>query len=447
MLKFKEFIKESSFSLSDLKRVSYLLQKVLAKETGFKFYPFGYNNIIRYKRAGGQSGQGYMYTLDDGRMVRFNWDNDSKSSTISSIDIWDSIDTINSPRATLFISPDINILDVVKRIARFIKQPKLGIFEEVRRAKHVLDLADKHGYSELVRSDNPEDKAKWKTIYKKLQRLEAKKGQKETNTVTKEINDAETAVKNAKINPEELFEDLDALIDMVANGVQPSLLITGMAGIGKTYSVTKRLQTTLGAEGIKWAMVKGKTSPFGLYSQLFMHRDKLIVFDDIDSVFQNMDTKNMLKAALDSYEKREISWISKITIPTGKMSKPDIDELFANIEDDLEKGKTDVQLPDKFTFTGRVIFISNLPSSKIDSAIKSRSYDINIELDRKGVISRMRSILPYLGDEASLDVKEEVLQFLEEQDMKRELSIRTFILALRARLGGNPNWKRLLRYT
>jgi len=46
--------------------------------------------------------------------------------------------------------------------------------------------------------------------------------------------------------------------------------------------------------------MKGKSSPFGLYSTLYMNRNKLIVFDDMDSVFKDTDTVNMLKAALDS---------------------------------------------------------------------------------------------------------------------------------------------------
>lgn len=45
----------------------------------------------------------------------------------------------------------------------------------------------------------------------------------------------------------------------------------------------------------------------GLYMALFINRDKLIVFDDCDSVFGNIDSVNILKAALDSYDTRMVS--------------------------------------------------------------------------------------------------------------------------------------------
>ena len=49
-----------------------------------------------------------------------------------------------------------------------------------------------------------------------------------------------------------------------------------------------------------WAHIKGKASPLSMYTALFKYKNKIIVFDDCDSVFKNKDSVNILKSALDS---------------------------------------------------------------------------------------------------------------------------------------------------
>lgn len=239
---------------------------------------------------------------------------------------------------------------------------------------------------------------------------------------------------------------------VVAKGKQPSLLITGMPGIGKTYIVKDVLKKNLGSENDKWYMVKGKTSTLGLYSTLFIHRNELIVFDDCDSVFDNKDGINILKGALDSYDTRTISWISPMTINVSKLSREEKEELYDQIEDTL---KTDpqsskIKYPNQFDFNGKIIFISNLPSSKIDSAIKSRSIVIDITLRQKDILLRIESIIDKIEPEYSLDDKMQVLNFLKqklEKEKTKDVSMRSFILALKIKSSGISDWQRLLKYS
>jgi hypothetical protein len=48
-----------------------------------------------------------------------------------------------------------------------------------------------------------------------------------------------------------IFEDLKDLVNMVVKGSQPSLLVTGSPGTGKTYSINNVVKQHLGSEGSK----------------------------------------------------------------------------------------------------------------------------------------------------------------------------------------------------
>lgn len=251
---------------------------------------------------------------------------------------------------------------------------------------------------------------------------------------------------------ETVFQDLEDLVYVVAKGKQPSLLITGMPGIGKTYIVKDVLKKNLGPENKEWYVVKGKTSTLGLYSTLFIHRNELIVFDDCDSVFSNPDGVNILKGALDSYDTRTISWISPMTINVSKLDPSERNELFDEIEDTLKTDpqNTKIKYPNQFDFNGKVIFISNLPASKIDPAIKSRSMVIDITLRQQDILKRIETILPNIEPDQSMKDKMEVLKFLGEKTKKensKDISMRSFILALKIKTSGISDWQRLLKYS
>jgi hypothetical protein len=241
-------------------------------------------------------------------------------------------------------------------------------------------------------------------------------------------------------DPKIIFEDLEDLIHMVTGGLQSSLLVTGQAGIGKTFTVTKTIEDDGLVKDKDWFHVKGKATPAALYRELFNAKDgKLIVFDDCDSVFKDDDAVNILKAALDSYDVRTISWKSARTFDSRKIT-PDMEEYDHLINDE---GK----YPDSFDFTGKVIFISNLHQSKIDAAIKSRSFTIDITLKASDVLLRIKSIMKKIMPEATEEAKEDALKYLqdsiEEGKKGEDVNIRTFLNAVKMRMSGSSNWKRL----
>ena len=232
------------------------------------------------------------------------------------------------------------------------------------------------------------------------------------------------------------FDFVEKLVKMVASGVQPSAVITGEGGLGKTYTVTKTLRDA-GYKDISnladfevgsvintrkcFTQIKGYSTAKGLYRTLFENNNSIIVFDDCDSVLKDPVALMLLKGALDSYGKRVISWNADMK---------------------------DEDLPRSFEFTGRVIFISNMTQDGIDQAIRSRSMMIDLtmttdqKLDRMGFIATSPEFMP----EYDSKIKADALSLIREikEDCK-EISLRTLIAVCKIR-ASNTDYKDLATY-
>lgn len=225
--------------------------------------------------------------------------------------------------------------------------------------------------------------------------------------------------------PAQMFTDMCNLATMVANRISPSMVVTGDPGLGKTYNVIRCLRSLGLTEGTDFIHVKGRATAAGMFITLFENADKMIIFDDCDSVFRDPDAVNILKGALDSYDRRIISWMA---------AKP-------------LRDSDGVALPRSFEFSGRIIFITNVPISNVDSAIRSRSFVIDISLTADQMIQRMRDLLPEVEPGVSGIVKMDALQGLTEAYAKYqgvELNFRSLIKAIRIRQAGFLNWKSMI---
>ena len=215
-----------------------------------------------------------------------------------------------------------------------------------------------------------------------------------------------------KRDPKVMFNNLERLTKMVGRGIQPSLVITGGAGLGKTYLVKKTL-TDMGLEEAKqFVHFKGRATAAGLFVTLYENSDKIIVLDDCDSVFKDMDAVNMLKAALDSYDTRKLSYIS---------TKP------------LKDAYGD-PVPRHFEFTGKIIFISNISQSKLDDAIKSRSFVSDISMNIKQMFQRIDDLKDQIETKIPIEVKDTALEIMKGLEKKYdgvEINLRSFIKACR----------------
>jgi hypothetical protein len=247
---------------------------------------------------------------------------------------------------------------------------------------------------------------------------------------------ARAAEKSNRFDINTRFGFVEKLVTMVATGVQPSAVITGEGGLGKTYTVTK----TLNSKGYKdltslqefevgtkirksktYSTVKGYSTAKGLYRTLFEGNGSVIIFDDCDAVLKDPVALNLLKGALDSYGKRIISWNADMK---------------------------DEDLPRSFEFTGRVIFISNMNQDRIDQAIRSRSMmiDLSMTLDQKiermEYIAKSAEFLP----EYDTKVKTDALGLIRRlKNDAKEISLRTLIAVSKVR-ASNKDWEELAEY-
>lgn len=166
--------------------------------------------------------------------------------------------------------------------------------------------------------------------------------------------------------------------------------------------------------------VKGYSSAKGLYRTLFENKKKIIVFDDCDAAWKNEVSANLLKAALDSDEDRWVTWNV---------------ESFAN--DDL---------PRRFLFEGKVIFISNVKSEDFPQPLVSRALRCDVELTIEERFERMRQLLPSpkFAPGVSLEVKQLAYDFLwENREVAAEISTRSLLNIIQVADSGSKLWKRI----
>ena len=219
------------------------------------------------------------------------------------------------------------------------------------------------------------------------------------------------------------FGFLEKFTNMVLDGETVSAIVTGEGGLGKSHTIMGALEKRGWEEGKQYVVVKGYATPKALYGTLWEHRDKTIIFDDCDSVLKDAVSLNLLKGALDSYDKRTISW--------------------------LQKGFIDDNLPNSFEFQGNIIFISNMSSDKLDQAVKSRSMTIDLSMTLKDKIERMQYILPSVMPSYPMDLKQTALDFMAQHaDIAKEFNMRTLqkIIKITHAYGDNPEWKDAAKY-
>ena len=209
-----------------------------------------------------------------------------------------------------------------------------------------------------------------------------------------------------------MFSNLSALTRMVGRGVQPSLVVTGMAGMGKTHIVKNTLIEMGLKESTDFVHFKGRATAAGLFITLYQNSDSIIILDDCDSVFRDENAVNILKGALDSYDTRKISYIT---------SKPLKDE-FGDA------------LPMHFEFTGKIIFISNISQANLDEAIKSRSFVADISMTTDQLFTRMEQLMSKMETKIPMAAKEQAFAIMKDLHSKYEgvaVNLRSFIKAAR----------------
>lgn len=193
-------------------------------------------------------------------------------------------------------------------------------------------------------------------------------------------------VEEMKTRIAKRFHVMGKMATGLVKGTIRSLIISGAPGIGKTYTLEKKLKHADEIGEIAFTSIKGKCSPIGLYIHLWENREEdcVVLLDDVD-VFSNEDTLNVLKAALDTGEERIVTWGTA----SNYLAERDI--------------------PNNFEFKGSIVFITN---SDIDAEV-ARGSKIAPHLDAL----QSRSIYLDLGVHSSREIMVRVEDVITTTDM------------------------------
>lgn len=230
------------------------------------------------------------------------------------------------------------------------------------------------------------------------------------------------------------FDFVTQLVTMVARQQAVSVVVTGSGGLGKSHTV----RAALTAAGLREAdalqgiapssetftVIKGYSTAKGLYRTLYDLNDSTIVFDDCDEVMKDAVALNVLKGALDSYDKRVISWNAET--------------------------RGDDDLPRSFQFTGRVVFISNMARNRINNALLTRAYTVDLHMTQEQRIERMEVLIdnPEFMPGFSDAHKQDAMDLIRSvADRANEISLRTLQAVTRIRANAGPGWKQLAEYS
>jgi hypothetical protein len=261
----------------------------------------------------------------------------------------------------------------------------------------------------------------------------------------------------------ERFNILEDLVDMVATRTIPSVVVAGTGGLGKSHRVIKALRraglkqvslteiktkkmmaaedsedgdddivevpVNVEEERKSFIVVKGFSTAKAMYRTMWENRHKVIVFDDCDVTKDPVGT-DILKAALDSYDERIVSWGAEGFIDDG--------------------------LPRAFEFCGGVVFITNKPLYKLPQPIISRSMVADVSMTRAECVELMRDIVMNSGGDDvfmpqyAQSVKIEALEFIAkyaEHPQVKDVNLRTLIGVTKSLIAKPAHWERLALYS
>lgn len=221
----------------------------------------------------------------------------------------------------------------------------------------------------------------------------------------------------------ERFAIMNRMVRGVINGFIPSMIIYGAPGVGKTWDVEVALREANKTSDLTYDIISGGCSASGLYCALYRQRKGgVVVLDDCD-VFKDEETLNILKAALNSAGERRIAWSKKASWVTDK-------------DEEDEEGR----IPDRFSFQGSVIFITNndfqemiAKGSRISdhlNALMSRSLylDLTLKTAREKLIRIRQVFLGSMHQNEGLtrEQADELMKHVEDNVTRwYELSLRT----------------------
>lgn len=507
----------------DFKRSSQLILKFLRKKLGAKVYL--YPTTEKFIPAGGRVMSGIRYFLNGNQSVRLNWLSEGKinsSNGLVSMDFWDgSKNPQPFPSHHVKFNQEQSLTKVLPMVVDFVSgkidRSTDGVYvNEVVEAPTMsltFDFNDKHIISEaaytsgeisktisntihaLEQGLSPSDQYKaggtkkygprWNVIIDHIKAnypsvfgksgvklivnvdqvknikpaavLAAVSGGDDAVTFTTSAGSREEkvvdGVTDADVDRMTYEEQLDALktgMKLLMSNATNAIFVGGRGGTGKTQTVEDMLHAAGKQDGSGFYKITGSATPAGIYRLLFQHRKDILLFDDSDSALADQDGRNLFKAASDTKKKRKLSW--------QKGGKNYVDPDDYNWDDEGDQD----ELPRSFDFEGKIIFISNLPLSKLDpdGALRTRGFIINVDPTDQEMLDFMKKIaskIPLdvdynLSDRERHEVIDVIASRVKDAKTSKTVNLRMLVRGLNTRAGiemsggSAEEWKKFVKF-
>jgi hypothetical protein len=217
---------------------------------------------------------------------------------------------------------------------------------------------------------------------------------------------------------EDKFDFLKSAIEKLTEGEFYSIYLYGNPGSGKSFTVLEELDKLNVVYNVyKGSVIHGEDD---LLRIIWNHAEdnSVLVFDDADAVLKKTDA-NIWKTLLDNgVEERTIT----------------------SVDVNRTKNKNIADIPAKFSFNSAIIFISNIP--KLNSAIASRSFCLDISLSNDEVLNKIESTLKDFRPTVPMELKKQALEYAKEiSGGIKQVDYRTIDMILIS-MQISKNWKK-----
>jgi len=202
---------------------------------------------------------------------------------------------------------------------------------------------------------------------------------------------------NARIKRK--FTVLEKIADGIVNGHVNGVIVSGAPGCGKSYTLETALDKASRDGKITHTVVKGSLSAIALYQLLWdtRRRSQVLVIDDADSIYKDLEAINLLKAALDTGRRRHVHYNKESRI------------------------LADAGIDRSYDYEGSMVFITNVDLSR------AAEKDTGMSPHYKAFLSR--ALYVDLGIRTRRDVLTRIAQvvfgeeFLTDNNITRETAV------------------------
>lgn len=222
-------------------------------------------------------------------------------------------------------------------------------------------------------------------------------------------------LKKYNITVDDKWEGYEDDLNMLLDGSLGLRAVMGFGtgGVGKTYTLESKifperkmieydpeLDMEKGGEEYDYVKIGGKIGSRETQRAMFEHKNKILVFDDCDSMWNDEGLINVLKNALDTSGRGKCQWAQSLP-PTSK---------------DAADG-----VPSSFTFDGRMIFITNLTKQELvekgaAAIVESRCSSTDLSMNLQQTLERLIKIAP------SLTLKDENRNAIEDITLEDKMN-------------------------